>query len=102
MLFWVGFAKTQEAISFWILHSRVIIAEADEFDRSFLSLFPEIALVSSMDADHLDIYHYQKRIYRKGFESYIAQISEKGKLIYKLGLTPEDSVAPGNLYLFSG
>ncbi len=68
--------------------SRLIIAEADEFDRSFLTLFPEIALVSSMDADHLDIYHTEENV-RKGFESFIAQIGEKGKLVHKLGLTPE-------------
>ncbi len=68
--------------------SRLIIAEADEFDRSFLSLFPEIAVVSSMDADHLDIYHTKENV-RKGFESFIAQIREKGKLIHKLGLSPE-------------
>ncbi len=46
--------------------SNLIIAEADEFDRSFLALFPDIALVSSMDADHLDIYHY-RREHKKGF-----------------------------------
>ena len=68
--------------------SRLIIAEADEFDRSFLSLFPEIAVVSSMDADHLDIYHTKENV-RKGFESFIAQIREKGKLIHKFGLSPE-------------
>ncbi len=34
----------------------VIVAEADEFDRSFLHLHPEAAVVTSMDADHLDIY----------------------------------------------
>lgn len=68
--------------------SKVIIAEADEYDRSFLTLFPEIAVVSSMDADHLDIYHSEENI-RKGFESFIAQIREKGKLIHKQGLTPE-------------
>lgn len=67
--------------------SSLIIAEADEFDRSFLALYPDIALISSMDADHLDIYHTEENI-KKGFESYIAQISEKGRLIYKLGLTP--------------
>jgi len=67
--------------------SKVIVAEADEFDRSFLTLFPEIAVVSSMDADHLDIYHSKKNIQR-GFESFIAQIREKGKLILKYGLTP--------------
>jgi UDP-N-acetylmuramate--alanine ligase len=67
--------------------SKVIIAEADEYDRSFLTLFPEIAVVSSMDADHLDIYKSRKNII-KGFESYISQIREKGKLIHKYGLTP--------------
>ena len=67
--------------------SRVIIAEADEYDRSFLTLFPEIAVVSAMDADHLDIYHSKENIV-KGFEDFIAQIREKGTLIYKYGLTP--------------
>lgn len=67
--------------------SNIIIAEADEYDRSFLTLFPEIAVVSSMDADHLDIYHSKENM-KKGFESYIAQIREKGKLIQKFGLTP--------------
>jgi len=68
--------------------SKVIIAEADEYDRSFLTLFPEIAVVSSMDADHLDIYH-SKENFVKGFELFIAQIQEKGKLILKYGLTPQ-------------
>jgi UDP-N-acetylmuramate--alanine ligase len=68
--------------------SKVIIAEADEYDRSFLTLFPEIAVLTSMDADHLDIYHSEENI-RKGFESFIAQIRGEGKLILKLGLTPE-------------
>jgi len=68
--------------------SKVIIAEADEYDRSFLTLFPEIAVVSAMDADHLDIYKSKENIV-KGFEEFIAQIREKGKLIQKHGLTPE-------------
>ena len=68
--------------------SKVILAEADEFDRSFLTLFPEIAVLSSMDADHLDIYHTKENI-QMGFESYISQIREKGKLILKYGLAPK-------------
>ena len=68
--------------------SNVIVAEADEYDRSFLTLFPEMAVVSSMDADHLDIYHTEENI-RKGFESYISQIRDKGTLIYKYGLDPQ-------------
>lgn len=66
--------------------SKVIIAEADEYDRSFLTLFPEIAVVSAIDPDHLDIYHSKENI-QKGFEDFIAQIREKGKLIHKYGLT---------------
>lgn len=67
--------------------SKMVVAEADEFDRSFLALFPKIALVSSMDADHLDIYHSEENIH-KGFEAYIKQIDENGKLILKYGLSP--------------
>ena len=53
-----------------------------------LTLFPEIAVLSSMDADHLDIYKSVENIHQ-GFESYIAQIREKGKLILKHGLSPK-------------
>ena len=77
--------------------SRVIVAEADEFDRSFLTLFPEIAVLSSMDADHLDIYHTEENI-RKGFEAYLSQIRDKGKLIHKFGLDP---LVPGHVERYS-
>lgn len=77
--------------------SNLIVAEADEFDRSFLALFPEIAIVSSMDADHLDIYHTKENI-QIGFESYISQIRDKGKLIHKWGLTPR---VPENVEVFT-
>ncbi|PID91453.1 MAG: UDP-N-acetylmuramate--L-alanine ligase, partial [Bacteroidetes bacterium] len=72
--------------------SELMIAEADEFDRSFLALCPEIAVLSSMDADHLDIYGDEDSI-RKGFEAYIAQIRKGGKLVIKTGL--EAAVPPG-------
>ncbi|MFZ5939439.1 MAG: UDP-N-acetylmuramate--L-alanine ligase [Bacteroidota bacterium] len=65
--------------------SRYIIAEADEFDRSFLTLFPQVAVVTSMDADHLDIYHSHENL-KKGFEAFISQIHDKGRLIIKSGL----------------
>ena len=92
-----GICKNTGSNFFLDPNSRVIVAEADEFDRSFLSLFPEIALVSSMDADHLDIYHTRENI-QKGFESFISQIRDKGKLIYKLGLLPE---IPSHLETFT-
>ena len=83
-----GISKNSSSNLYLDSASKVIIAEADEFDRSFLTLFPEIAVLSSMDADHLDIYHSVENIHR-GFESYVAQIREKGKLILKFGLTPK-------------
>ena len=85
-----GISKNSSSNLYLDPASKVIVAEADEFDRSFLTLFPEIAVLSSMDADHLDIYHSVENIHR-GFESYVAQIREKGKLILKYGLSPKVS-----------
>lgn len=53
----------------------VLVAEADEFDRSFLQLFPDIALITSCDADHLDIYNDAQTI-RKAFEEFASQVKE--------------------------
>ena len=61
----------------------VIVAEADEFDRSFLQLFPEIAVITSMDADHLDIYGDEAHI-REAFKAFASQVS--GTVIVKHGL----------------
>ena len=70
----------------------VIVAEADEFDRSFLQLFPEIAVITSMDADHLDIYGDEAHI-REAFKAFASQVS--GTVIVKHGLdiTAEDTKA---------
>lgn len=82
-----GISKNTGSNFFLDSSSDIIVAEADEFDRSFLSLFPEVALLSSMDADHLDIYNTEDNIL-KGFEAYIAQVRSPGKLILKHGLDP--------------
>ena len=70
----------------------VIVAEADEFDRSFLQLHPEIAVITSMDADHLDIYGDEAHI-REAFKAFASQVS--GTVIVKHGLdiTNEDTAA---------
>lgn len=64
--------------------SRVAI-EADEFDRSFLQLSPDIALVTSVDADHLDIYGTHQSLL-DGFRDFTSQIVKGGTLIYRYGL----------------
>lgn len=61
----------------------VIVAEADEFDRSFLQLFPEMAVITSMDADHLDIYGDHAHI-QEAFKAFASQVS--GTVIVKHGL----------------
>ena len=58
----------------------IAVAEADEFDRSFLRLFPKIAIVTSSDADHLDIYGDHESLITS-FKDFIRQINDGGHLI---------------------
>jgi len=62
-----------------------IVAEADEFDRSFLQLRPELAVITSMDADHLDIYGSHEKVI-ESFRLFAGQIKEGGALVLKKGL----------------
>jgi len=57
-----------------------LVVEADEFDRSFLTLHPQIAVITSADADHLDIYGDEQE-FLNGFRSFVNQIQPNGKLI---------------------
>ncbi len=66
-----------------VSRNNIIVAEADEFDRSFLQLFPEIAVITSMDADHLDIYSDISNMH-DAFKAFASQVS--GTVITKLGL----------------
>jgi len=63
----------------------VCIVEADEYDRSFLKLFPDIAVISTMDPDHLDIYGTAEA-FEQGFIDFSGNIKPGGLLIYKFGL----------------
>ncbi|MBN2237824.1 MAG: UDP-N-acetylmuramate--L-alanine ligase [Bacteroidales bacterium] len=62
-----------------------LVVEADEFDRSFLQIYPNIALITSMDADHLDIYLDHAHLHQS-FQDFVSQIKENGILILKKGL----------------
>ncbi|MCU0338898.1 MAG: UDP-N-acetylmuramate--L-alanine ligase [Spirosomaceae bacterium] len=65
------------------------VVEADEFDRSFLTLFPDIAIVTSTDADHLDIYGSHDSVL-ESFAMYVSQIKPTGKLLMRHGLELTD------------
>jgi len=71
-------------------NAEVMVVEADEFDRSFLSLYPDMAIISSMDADHLDIYS-TKEYLKDSFFLFSEQIKTGGWLISQSNL----EVAPG-------
>ncbi len=66
-------------------NNNILVAEADEFDRSFLQLWPEIAVITSADADHLDIYKDHKHI-KEAFTAFASQIKKEGVLILRDGL----------------
>lgn len=70
----------------------VIVAEADEFDRSFLQLYPEIAVITSMDADHLDIYGDKSHI-EEAFKAFASQVSRTLIMKHGLEISNEDTDA---------
>lgn len=63
----------------------IVVVEADEYDRSFLTLKPDIAVVTSVDADHLDIYGDKKEMERT-YAQFAGQVKEGGWLIIKKGV----------------
>ncbi|GAB4027029.1 UDP-N-acetylmuramate--L-alanine ligase [Spirosoma gilvum] len=71
------------------LRSVICVVEADEFDRSFLTLFPTYAIVTSTDADHLDIYGAHEAVL-ESFGMYVSQIKTDGVLFMKQGLSLAD------------
>ncbi len=77
----------------------VVVVEADEFDRSFLQLFPEVAVITSMDADHLDIYGDEEHI-REAFKAFASQVSGTVIAKYGLDITAADTKAQIKTYSF--
>jgi len=68
--------------------SDLVVLEADEYDRSFLQLYPWMAVVTAIDADHLDIYGGKDEM-EKAFVKFIGQIKPGGILLIKKGLSLE-------------
>ena len=77
-----------------------IVVEADEFDRSFLHLTPLLALVTSIDADHLDIYGHKDKIV-ESFEKFISQIQPGGSLVIKKGVELDTAKITATIYSYS-
>ncbi len=71
--------------NFWSHPNNICVVEADEYDRSFLKLHPDIAVISSMDADHLDIYGTGEAV-KEAFIAFSEKIKSGGTLVQKHGL----------------
>jgi UDP-N-acetylmuramate--alanine ligase len=71
--------------NFWSHERNVCVIEADEYDRSFLRLSPDIAIISSMDADHLDIYGTEEAL-QDAFVQFGNNVKKGGLLLNKWGL----------------
>jgi len=93
-----GISKNYDS-NLLISSNDVMVAEADEFDRSFLQLYPEIAVITSMDADHLDIYGDEAHI-REAFKAFASQVSGTVIAKYGLDITPADTKARIMTYSF--
>ncbi len=67
--------------------SDLFVVEADEYDRSFLQLRPDMAIITSMDPDHLDIYGTYDEMVR-GYNEFAGLVKDGGIIFYKQGLDP--------------
>ena len=81
-----GISKNYQS-NLLLSHSPYLVAEADEFDRSFLQLHPHAAVITAIDADHLDIFGNYDTL-EKAFSDFIAQIKPDGALVVKEGISP--------------
>ena len=79
---------------------RRLVVEADEYDRSFLRLYPDVAVITATDADHLDIYGTPEAMV-EAFEQFASQIKPGGALILKQGVDLKFDVSERMLYRYS-
>ncbi|MFM1775068.1 MAG: hypothetical protein RJA53_678 [Bacteroidota bacterium] len=86
--------------NFWSSDNNVVVVEADEYDRSFLKLHPSVAVITSMDADHLDIYK-TPAAFEDAFVSFSEKVKAGGLLLTKKGLAREASFDASKLVTYS-
>lgn len=79
-----GIASNYET-NYWSSRTNCCVVEADEYDRSFLKLKPQVAVITAMDPDHLDIYGTAAEM-EEAFLQFSSLVAPDGLLIYKKGL----------------
>lgn len=86
--------------NFWSSEKNVCVVEADEYDRSFLKLIPDIAVITAIDSDHLDIYGTIEEV-EKAFLQFANKVKPGGCLISKYGLKQKANLKSDHHYTYS-
>jgi len=81
----LGGISSNYQTNFWSNERNVCVIEADEYDRSFLRLSPNVAVISAMDPDHLDIYGTERAL-EDAFIEFGGKVKKGGLLLNKFGL----------------
>jgi UDP-N-acetylmuramate--alanine ligase len=81
----LGGISVNYGTNFWSSEKKVCVVEADEYDRSFLKLNPDVAVISAMDPDHLDIYGTAEAM-EQAFIDFSSKVKRDGLLVSKFGL----------------
>ncbi len=96
-----GIAKNYDSNLLVSSGSKNMVVEADEFDKSFLYLFPFVTVITSLDADHLDIYGDHNEM-KKSFSEFAAHTSKEGFLLLKKGIDLDlNNVTTENIFTYS-
>lgn len=86
--------------NFWSSERNVCVVEADEYDRSFLKLSPDVAIITAMDADHLDIYGTAEAM-EQAFIDFAGKVKEGGLVVGKFGLERTKQLKTQNYISYS-
>lgn len=86
--------------NFWSSDKNVCIVEADEYDRSFLKLSPDVAVITAMDPDHLDIYGTEEEV-EKAFVQFARRVKYGGCLVVKHGLKRDSELKAAHKFSYS-
>ncbi|XZF13728.1 UDP-N-acetylmuramate--L-alanine ligase [Chitinophagaceae bacterium MMS25-I14] len=96
----LGGVSVNYETNYWSSDNNVAVIEADEYDRSFLKLFPDVAILTAMDPDHLDIYGTAEEM-EAAFIQYTKNIKPGGVLLAKHGLKRGSELAGSKILTYS-
>lgn len=96
----LGGISSNYQTNFWASERNVCVVEADEYDRSFLKLVPDAAVITAMDADHLDIYGTAAEV-ENAFVQFSQRLKSNGCLVSKYGMSRSSDLKAAHHYNYS-